>query len=61
MSWSYGQEVMAHEAAYAAAMREKQARQDRRAKNPVERFGVRPSRRHLTHHGDLPGLDFSRG
>jgi hypothetical protein len=26
MSWSYGQEVMAHEAAYAAAMRAKQAR-----------------------------------
>jgi hypothetical protein len=33
MSWSYGQAVMAHEAAYAAAMREKQSRQDRRAKS----------------------------
>ena len=33
MSWSYGQEVMAHEAAYAAAMQERESRQHRRAKS----------------------------
>lgn len=29
MSWSYGEEVVAHEAAYAAAMRKKEDRHDR--------------------------------